>query len=92
MRAWDGERLQELTCMVSILHGHGYMLISIWVLIVFYTTIDIVYVQDACELRKRLLIHLLTYRENHYVCNIPEVLQDYLRRYISLTMEEHELI
>ncbi|KAG2631302.1 hypothetical protein PVAP13_2NG009900 [Panicum virgatum] len=62
MRAWDGERLQALTCM------------------------------DACELRKRLLIHLLTYRENQYVCNIPEVLQDYLRRYISLTMEEHELI
>ena len=24
MRAWDGERLQALTCMVSILHGHGY--------------------------------------------------------------------
>ncbi|CAL5025572.1 unnamed protein product [Urochloa decumbens] len=54
MRAWDGERLQTLTCM------------------------------DDRELRKRFLIHLLTYKENLYVCNIPEVLRDYLGRYISL--------
>ena len=85
MRAWDGERLQALTCMVSILHGHGYMPISTWVLIVFDTTIDIIYVQDACKLRKRFLIHLLAYKENQYTCNIPEVLLNYLRHYISFT-------
>ena len=50
------------------------------------------FVQDGYELKKRFLIHLLTYKENQYDSNIPEVLQDYLRRYISLTMEEHELI
>ncbi|CAO2145987.1 unnamed protein product [Urochloa humidicola] len=39
---------------------------------------------DDCELRKGFIIHLLTYKENQYVCNIPEVLQDYLGPYISL--------
>ena len=60
-------------------------ILNTWVLIVFYTTIDIMFVQDGYELKKRFLIHLLTYKENQYDSNIPEVLQDYLRRYISLT-------
>ncbi|PUZ76439.1 hypothetical protein GQ55_1G291200 [Panicum hallii var. hallii] len=40
---------------------------------------------DAYELRKRFLVHLLTYKENQYEHNIPEVLRYYLRRYINLT-------
>jgi hypothetical protein len=43
------------------------------------------YVQDAYELRKRFLIHLLTFKGNQYANNIPEVLRDYLVCYIGLT-------
>ena len=50
------------------------------------------FVQDGYELKKRFLIHLLTYKENQYDSNIPEVLQDYLNATLVSQMEEHELL
>jgi hypothetical protein len=44
------------------------------------------YVQDAYELRKCFLIHLLTFKGNQYACNIPEVLRDYLDITFSVLM------
>jgi len=63
-------------------------ILNTWVLIVFYTTIDIMFVQDGYELKKGFLIHLLTYKENQYDSNIPEVLQDYLYATLVSQMEE----
>jgi hypothetical protein len=37
------------------------------------------------EVRKHILLHLLTYTGNQTVANIPEGVRDYLQRYISLT-------
>ena len=37
------------------------------------------------EVRKHILLHLLTYKGNENAANIPEGVRDYLQRYISLT-------
>ena len=37
------------------------------------------------EVRKHILLHLLTYTGNKNAANIPEGVRDYLQRYISLT-------
>ncbi|KAJ1259916.1 hypothetical protein BS78_10G192400 [Paspalum vaginatum] len=40
---------------------------------------------DAYELRKHVLVNLLTFKGNQCESNMPEAIRKYLRRYISLT-------
>jgi hypothetical protein len=44
--------------------------------------------QDNYEVRKHILLHLLTYTGNQNAGNIPEGVRDYLQCYISLTIKK----
>ncbi|KAG0543831.1 hypothetical protein BDA96_02G223000 [Sorghum bicolor] len=43
---------------------------------------------DNYEVRKHILLHLLTYTGNKNIANIPKGVRDHLERYISLTSKK----
>ena len=45
-----------------------------------FSDIYIYYVQDAYEIQNKVLVHMLTYKDNEYQANIPQVVQDLVKR------------